>query len=100
MEIRRVASVTLGAVALFLLGARSAVAESDWAAIAKQCAENYPGNQARQISCMTAARDDARSHQRDDAQPAAPTLLRRAGEPCRSHDATDCGKTSSGTTAH
>lgn len=99
MQIRLVVFESFATAALVLLTFGSAALGSDWAAIAKRCAEESPGNQARQLSCITAARDDAR-FKPDEADHAEPQTLRDSGKSCRGTGGTDCGRMSPETTNH
>ena len=70
MQHRRTVSTILLASAIVALTFGSARADSDWSAITKRCAAEYPSNPARQVSCITEERDSAGSRHDDAVQPA------------------------------
>jgi hypothetical protein len=102
MEIRPVAFCALSATVILALEFGSAAAESDWVAITKRCAAEFPGNQAKQVSCITEERDVATSHH-DDAAGDAAKVSHNPDQPCTSQGTIagyDCGPASGRATAH
>ena len=95
MQHRRTVSTLLLASTIVALTFGSARADSDWSAITKRCAAEYPSNPARQVSCITEERDSPGSHRDDAAQPA-----RASGgdESCK--PGFECRPASTGATIH
>ena len=95
MQHRRTASYLLFTTAFVALAVGSARADSDWGAIAKRCAADYPSNPARQVSCITEERDSASSRRDDEVQPARASS---GDENCK--PGFECRSASTGTTVH